>query len=121
MMNHLFLKDEGRIGKSRAHLLYIRCGRSILAQHQFDRTVVAAENIAMNARRLEAVVQTLGSNEVVNAPPGVLFTGLETITPPRVCAFCIGVEETEGIRESTFEQFGELRTLLIGKSRILAV
>ena len=83
--------------------------------------MVAAENVAVNARRLEAVVQTLGGNEVVYAPPGVLFACFEAITPPRVGPFCVGIEETEGVCKSTFEQFGELRAFLIGKSGILAI
>ena len=115
-------KDSAVKFRSAGRPIYImRVSLPALAHHQFDRTVVAAENLVVYAHRFEAIVQALGGDEIIDAPSCVLLTRFETVAPPRIGPFEVRIEKTERIGESTLEQTGELGTFFVGESRIFAI
>ena len=64
--------------------------------------------------------QPLTGDEIVDAPAGILLTGLETVGPPRI-GDLLGIKGAEGIDKSTGQQVGELLALLIGEAGIHTV
>ena len=46
--------------------------------------VVASKDVGMDRSIVEPLAQTVGDDEVVDAPAGILLTGLEAVGPPRV-------------------------------------
>ena len=82
--------------------------------------MVAAEDIGMDAGIGQAVTQAVRQEEIVNAPAGILLSGLESVRPPGV-GHLLRVEEAEAVRKAAAEQRGELLALLIGKAGIAAV
>ena len=87
---------------------------------QFDGTMVAAEDVAVDLGVVEALTQTVGDDEVVDAPAHVLLTGLETVRPPRILHL-LRVLVTEAVRKAAGQQVAELLTLLIRKAGIHVV
>ena len=80
--------------------------------------MVGAEYLVVDGGTEELGLQTVGDEEIVDAPPCVLLAGLETVGPPGVGAFGVGIEMAEGIGESGGEQVGELAALLVGESGV---
>ena len=54
--------------------------------------MVGAVDFVVDACRLDFVCQSVGDDEVVDAPAGVFLVGVEAVRPPGVCAFEVGVE-----------------------------
>ncbi len=63
--------------------------------------MVATEYFRVDGCRAELFLQTLGDDEIVDAPPGVLLAGMEAITPPRIRPFLRGIEMSECVYEPT--------------------
>ena len=82
--------------------------------------MVAAQDLRMDEGILQTVTKTVGDDEIVYAPAGVLLTGLEAVRPPGVLHF-IRILITERVGESAGQQMAELLTLLVGKSGIMTV
>lgn len=55
---------------------------SLQIHNQLHRAMVGAEDLVVDAGGRNTVTETLGDNEIINAPPDVLFTGLEAVGPP---------------------------------------
>ena len=70
-----------------------------LFEDELDGTVVAAEDVGMDAGIGKAGTQALGDEEVVDAPAGILLACLEAVGPPRV-GDLVGVEGAEGVEEA---------------------
>ena len=64
--------------------------------------------------------QTIGDDEIVDAPTSILLTSLETVRPPRVL-HAVGIKGTEGIGETAGQEVGEGLALLVGETGIAAV
>ena len=61
-------------------------GRGSEGQLQTYRTMVRAEDIAVNGSGGDSLRQTVGYHEVVDAPAGIVLPCLEHIAPPGVAA-----------------------------------
>ena len=82
--------------------------------------MVAAEDFGVDTGIGYLGHQSLADHEVVDAPTGILLTGLETIRPPRVLHL-IRMERAVGIAEATRKQIAELLALLVGKAGIMTI
>ena len=82
--------------------------------------MVAAEDVAVDLGIVETLTQTVGDDEVVDAPAHVLLTGLEAIRPPGVLHL-LGVLIPERVRKAAGQQVAELLTLLIRKAGVHVV
>ena len=74
----------------------------------------------MNLGILDLWAQTLGGDEIVDAPACILLTRLEAVRPPRICDL-LGIEGAEGVNEATSQEVAELLALFVGKTGIHAV
>ena len=83
--------------------------------------MIGSIDIRMDFGIDQFIVQRSRCNEVVDTPASILFPRLETIRPPGIDFFLVGVEITECIRKARREQMSELGTLLIGEARIAAI
>ena len=82
--------------------------------------MVGAEDIGMDSGIDQAFAQTIGNDEIVDAPAGILLAGLKTIRPPGILHL-VGIFKAEGVGEAIGQQLAELGALLVGKARIMAV
>ncbi len=83
--------------------------------------MVGAEYLVVDGGTEELGLQTVGDEEIVDAPPCVLLAGLETVGPPGVDVLPVGIEVTERIGEARRQQFAELAALLVRESGVAAV
>ena len=67
------------------------------------------------------VAEPVGGEEIVDAPPGVVFSGVETIAPPGIGYGEVRMEPAEGVGKAAGEQLGELLPLLVGEAGIAPV
>ena len=67
-----FIKRRKKSGKSRGFL-------RLFAQFQLDRAMVGAQDVGMDPGIGKAVAQTVGDDEIIDAPASILLTGLEAI------------------------------------------
>ena len=82
--------------------------------------MVAAHDVGVYFGVLNMLQQTLGGDEVVDAPAGILLAGMEAVAPPGV-GDLVGIERAEGVDESLGEELAEFLALLIGEAGIAAV
>ena len=82
--------------------------------------MVGAEDVGMDLRIVKTLAQTVGDDKVIDAPAGILLTGLEAVGPPGIFHL-IGIFEAEGVGKAAGQQMAELGALLVGKARIMAV
>ena len=82
--------------------------------------MVGAEDIGMDSGIDQAFAQTIGNDEIVDAPAGILLAGLKTIRPPGILHL-VGIFKAEGVGEAIGQQLAELGALLVGEARIMAV
>ena len=82
--------------------------------------MVRTEDLGVDLRVHHPLRQSVGEEEVVDAPPGVLLARMESVRPPGV-GHLRGVEAAEGVGEATFEQRRHLFALLVGEARVAAV
>ena len=61
--------------------------------------MVAAHDFGVYLGILNTLQQTLGGDEIVDAPPCILLTGTEAIGPPGI-GDLFGIEGAEGIDEA---------------------
>ena len=62
--------------------------------------MVGAENVGVDFGVGNLGKQTLGGDEIVNAPACILLTGLETVRPPGI-GDLLWIERAEGVDEAT--------------------
>ena len=82
--------------------------------------MVGAEDVGMDLRIVKTLAQTVGDDEVIDAPAGILLTGLEAVRPPGILHF-IRIFLAEGVGKAVGQQMTELGALLVGKARIMTV
>ena len=61
--------------------------------------MVGAEDVVQDVGVLDAVLEGLGDQEIVNAPTYVPFAGVHSVGPPGVLGFA-GVKRAPGVREA---------------------
>lgn len=89
--------------------------------NEFYRTMVTAIDVGEDGGFSQLRIEPFRGDEVVNAPPGILFAGFEAIRPPGVDVGPVGVEVSEGVGESFRKQEGHLCSFFVGKSGIASV
>ena len=82
--------------------------------------MVRTEDLGVDFRVLHPLRQSVGEEEVVDAPPGVLLARMKAVRPPGV-GHLRGVEAAEGVGEAACEQRRHLLALLVGEACVLAV
>ena len=90
-------------------------------QFQTDRAVVAAGDVGVYGGFFQPVVEVLRSQEVVDAPSGIVLTGFETVAPPRIDARHIGVEVAPRIGEARRQEVCHLLPFFVGEAGVLMV
>ena len=83
--------------------------------------MVAAHHIAVNLCGGNLVRDALGNQEVVDAPSGVVRTGVEHVAPPAVCAGRIRMQIAERIHKAGSKQLRHRGALLRGETGIILV
>ena len=83
--------------------------------------MVAAEDLAVDGGLFDLGGQAVGDDEVVDAPPHVLLSGVEAVAPPGVGPFQIGIFGAEGVGEACPQQGRHLPPLFIRKAGVAAV
>lgn len=89
--------------------------------NEFYRTMVTAIDVGEDGGFSQLRIEPFRGDEVVNAPPGILFAGFEAIRPPGVDVGLVGVEVSEGVGEPFRKQEGHLGPFFVGKSGIASV
>lgn len=59
--------------------------------------------------------------EVIESPANIAFSGFGSVGPPGVVVGFVGVLVAESVNETSFEEFGEIVTFLIGETSGIAV
>ena len=77
--------------------------------------MVASHNLVHNKAVLDTFKESFRNDEIINAPAYVFCSRPVHIAPPRI-QHGIGVKASERILKATFEQLGELASLLVGES-----
>ena len=90
------------------------------AKCQLYGAVVGAEDVGMDRGIVEPFAQTIGDDEVIDAPASILLARLEAVRPPRILHL-VGVLEAETVGKSRCEQLAELGAFLVGKASVVAV
>ena len=83
--------------------------------------MVASEDIFMDIRVDQSILQSFRYQEVVDPPTCIVFAGVEAVTPPGISAFRIRMEVAESIDESVRDHIAELGAFLVRKARVFAV
>ena len=89
-------------------------------KQEFHRTMVAAHDIGVYPGVFDALKQTLGGDEVVDAPTCIPLAGTEAVTPPGI-GDLFGIERAEGVDESFGKEFREFLPLLDGEAGVAEV
>ena len=69
----------------------------------------------------QLVIQAFGRKEIVYSPARVPLAGLETVAPPGINAFQVGIKVPPGIGESGFQKDGEFIPFFVRESGVPAV
>ena len=83
--------------------------------------MIAAEDIFMDIRVNQGILQSIRYKEIVDPPTCIVFAGVEAVAPPGISAFRIRMEVAESIDEPVGDHFAELGAFLVRKARVLAV
>ena len=83
--------------------------------------MIGAVDIGQYLRILDLIDDTVGYDEVVDAPSGVVLAGVEAVAPPRIHALGVGVEAAPCVGEARFQNSSHLAAFFIGESGVLAV
>ena len=97
------------------------CWKLLEFNVEFYWAVVAAHYMGVDLGVDHLVAGIVAHQEVVDAPAGILRACLETVAPPGVDAFHVGVEMAPAVGESCVEQSGHFLALLVGETGVLAV
>ena len=92
----------------------------MLHEIEFHGTVVGAKDIGMDLGIVETLAETVGDDEIIDAPAGILLTGLETIRPPGIFHL-VRILEAEGVGKAIGQQLAELGSFLVGEARIMTI
>ena len=88
------------------------------ADLEFNGTVVGAEDFVVNFRVAQLRPQGVGHDKVVDSPPRVVVSGVETVGPPGINVLLCRVKIPEGIGKAGIQQLAELAPFLIGKAGV---
>ena len=64
--------------------------------------MIASHDLGPNARHDHALLKRLAHQKVIDAPPCIVGTRIETIAPPGIGPFGSRMQTTEGIDEACF-------------------
>ena len=89
-------------------------------ERKADGAVVGALDVGVDEGVGEMGTETIGDDEIIDTPTGVLLTRLKTVRPPGIFDL-LRIEVAESIRKTCIQQVRELRPLLISETRIMTI
>ena len=83
--------------------------------------MIGSQNIGVNGCRGDFLRQTVGNQEIVDAPASVVLPGVKAVAPPAVDTGGIGILETEGVCKARFQKLAEAIPFLVREAGIAPV
>ena len=83
--------------------------------------MVGTQHFGINGSFGDPVSQTIRYDEIVDPPSGIIFPGIEPITPPAIGSGHIRVQLSEGIRKAPAEKISKGLPLLVREACISPV